>query len=107
MIARWLGLPDRRGAWIFALSALVTLALLLLAMHGSKEHRVNLLFDAGLACFVGSALLGRAWRGLAKTLPEIYNEKLQSGRRMSAAEKLLSVLCIGLISLAFYVQFAT
>lgn len=106
MLARWLGLPNARGMWVFTLSALTILVLLFLAARGTKAHRPDFLFAAGLAGYAGASLLQRSWRRLTSSLPDIYNETLRTGHRMPTAEKLLRLLCIGLIAMAFYVQFA-
>ena len=104
MNAQWLGLPDRRSGWVFSLAILCILACLLLAALGPLSRRLDFLLMAGLAGGIGAALLNRASRSLSKTLPEIYEERLQGGVRMSFAAKLLSLLCIGLVVIAFVTQ---
>lgn len=101
MIAQWLGLPDRRSEWVFALALLCIIACLGAAIVGPPTRRFDLLILASLTGWLGAHLLNRSWRGLSKTLPEIYEERLQKGVRMSFAAKLLSLLCIGLAVIAF------
>lgn len=105
-MVRWLGLSDRRSARIFTFSVIAMLGLAIAAAHAPKEHCVSLLIAASLPCYIGAERLSRSWLGLLKTLPELYEGKLRGGRGMSRAEKLLRLLCIGLVILAFYVQFA-
>lgn len=101
MIAQWLGLPDRRSEWVFSLAILCIGACLIAAAMGPPTRRFDLLLVASLTGWLGAHLLNRSWRSLAKTLPEVYEERLRSGVRMSFAAKLLSLLCIGLGVIAF------
>ncbi|WNL46533.1 hypothetical protein RKE25_02535 [Dyella sp. BiH032] len=96
MIAQWLGLPDKRSEWVFLLAILGIAACLVAAVMGPPARRFDLLLVASLTGWLGAHLLNRSWRGLSKRLPELYEERLRSGVRMSFAAKLLSLLCIGL-----------
>ncbi len=104
MIRRWLGLHDRRSRWIFSLAVLCILACLLMAALGPTVRRMDFLLLAGVSGGIGSGVLDRSSRSYSKTLAEIYQERLRSVIRMSFASKLLSLLCIGLIVIAFVTQ---
>lgn len=104
MIARWLGLPDRRSVWIFSLAILCIATCLLTTALGPPARRMDLLMLACLISALGAQLLNRSWGSWPKTLPEIYRERLRSGVRMSFAAKLLSLLCMGFFVIAFVVK---
>lgn len=106
MIARWLGLPDKRSEWIFALAILCIAACVTVAVVGPPSKRFGLLIGASLTGWLGSHMLMRSWRDLSKTIPEIYEERLRTGLRMSFAAKLLSLLCIGLGIMGFIAKYA-
>lgn len=100
MISQWLGLPDKRSGWIFSLAILCIAACLAAAMMGPPTKRDSLLLAASIVGGLGAHLLNRSWRSLTKTLPGIYEDRLRSGVRMSFASKLLSLLCMGLGTIA-------
>lgn len=104
MNAQWLGLSDRRSGWVFSLTMLFIIGFLLMATLGPSPRRMEFLLLAGSTGGIGAALLERSSRSLSKTLPEIYQERLRSGTRMSFAVKLLSLLCIGIGVIAFVTQ---
>lgn len=106
MIARWLGLTDRRSEWIFSLAILCIVLCLIAAAIGPATGRFGFLMVASLTGWLGAHLLDRSWRSLTKTLPEIYGERLRAGVRMSFASKLLSLLCIGLGVIGFVTKYA-
>ena len=106
MMARWLGLPDRRSEWIFSLAMLCIVAGLIAAAMGPVAKRFDLLMAATLTGWLGAHLLDKPWRSLSKTLPQIYEERLRTGARMSFASKLLNLLCIGLGIIAFVTKYA-
>lgn len=107
MIARWLGLPDRRSEWIFSLAILCIAACLIAVVVGPATARFDLLMAASLTGWLGSHLLNRSWHGLSKTIPEIYQERLRTEVRMSFAAKLLGLLCIGLGVMGFVTKYAS
>jgi len=76
------------------------------AVKGPRSGRFGLLIGASLTGWLGSHMLMRSWHGLSKTIPEIYEEPLRTGGRMSFAAKLLSLLCIGLGIMGFMAKYA-
>jgi len=53
MMTEWLGLSNRRDAWVFALSLVAVAALLVLAEPASLDLRVNLLLIASMTAYMG------------------------------------------------------
>lgn len=105
MLTQWLGLEDRRSAGMFLAAIVGVTVFVVLATMRTGHTRGNLLFAASMASWLGSLLIGRRWRYLAKTPTQIVEDRMQQGTRMGFAEKLLLRLTIVLAPLAIYAHY--